>query len=1487
MRHMKGNTVKEKSLYLFSKLAALTPEEAEALQAAVRRHAAFEATAAKGNMSSDDTAQMRHNIERLKAYRQKKKDDSFKIPDWVRNPSGSPPSPTPRSGASGQRGKGREQAGNSWGPGSRNGPSSGSRPNSEGSPPNWGPRPGPSPYNEQYNEAKQKHKEWEQEYNRRQEDYNRAWEEQQQRRRKDREEYARGQERGQERARAHEEYHQRRSEAEGTGIPSSSSSSGFNASGAGHALAALGGLGYMAFAPQKKDPNEAPSELKGRLGAHMQTTVPLGIAGHLIGDFIGGKYAPSIGALGGAALGALGGETLYRVSAPYRAEHKAESASASPGTARALRRDAKRTGASLGRSELLTSGLVHFSQVPLMMGAKDLPRVAASATSHALGKGLFNEYVNARAMQSFNKNEEKSGVKSASLEFDRLSAVDFFSKLAETNAGKWWEEVGGPHLAKGGNKRSFEKLMTQAGLSDAHKKRFRTAYGRIEDQKKSTESTSSSTGPNNYTTNSYGEQVPNKFPSLSPGRVQQGLYGAGTVAGLGYLAAAPKTKDPDSAPQEWKGRLGEHMQMTLPGAIMGDVAGRMGRALAVGQYKGKGRGLPSRFAWVQHAPALGALAGTALGALGAEAMHYANKKMAPISGEEAFESEEERKKLIQAASQSAAKNSQRALLMRGAGGVAPAFLAKKNIRHLAGTLPGMALSTVSGSIGAGLAREYGDSLAMQRMRELEASPPELTPEQRSDQISLHGRDSRLFTPEQRGAIGAAEDEWDTAHRPNRIGAMIGAGLGGLAGVGLARNSGNLLLGALAGVGTGAIGGRLLGGKLFGDKKRQLKATKEVDRLTHEYSKSAFATNAFSGPMNPNIQSGASIIPPFKQPSLRTPVEKVGEIKEAFGPADAKSVLQAVKPRVLKAPSTASMLGAGSPTPGAAYGYSQPARQLGEDSRHLQGFGVPKEMISAAQAPMLEESKQLGGRVLVPRGGDVTRNIGGMYSRMASLNQQTLKAAPSLEPILGPRVKKTQEAANAFSAVREPNDRMMLDAAIKGHELNEATVPPRRGFAELGHRSPEVILREHNLAATLPEGSPVKGALKAMREHHGEAAALRGVGLEYGEGRISRHARKHFTNMLAAPQEQQMRDMFSKTAAGLGSRMLVGSGLGALAGAGYHAIAERTPSGLPPIGGRAQALDNNSPDPFFGNGKEKFHDASQWHIKNAPKDWKSGTSYRRGSAVLLEVPTEQKDVVGRTAPVLVWGDAQKEDVLGKMKEFSEGIGRTYSPEELARAEALVNEAKKSWWRRKTAAGAPTRGNFMMASDVPPFKVPSLRAPIEKNSDMLDTYYPYGPGDFKPARLTGRPKTAAREPRKDGYEHYYGDVVGDIYRNPKLAPIGAVLGGLGGASLAQLGGSSLRNTALAAAIGAGVTGGVGYLARKVYEKHNVDGSERRKIAGLSPMQSATHAKTIGAPKISAPPGPSIADIAKPRGPGMGVGIAGAFKGSIGGTAGVSQK
>ncbi len=149
--------------------------------------------------------------------------------------------------------------------------------------------------------------------------------------------------------------------------------------------------------------------------------------------------------------------------------------------------------------------------------------------------------------------------------------------------------------------------------------------------------------------------------------------------------------------------------------------------------------------------------------------------------------------------------------------------------------------------------------------------------------------------------------------------------------------------------------------------------------------------------------------------------------------------------------------------------------------------------------------------------------------------------------------------------------------------------------------------------------------------------------------------------------------------------------------------------------------------------------------------------------------------------------------------------------LPKAVQLHNEARRDWAalkarrEQKTAAGAPTRGGFMMASDLPPFKQPRLDRAIQKDSALLPDNVTYSPNDFKRSKY------------------------------------------------------ALDTNAVRAFT-----------------------TELYKTAGgmPTPLSQLQQSSSVGAPKASPPPGPSIADQVKPRGARWGSGIPGAFKSSIGG-------
>lgn len=104
---------------------------------------------------------------------------------------------------------------------------------------------------------------------------------------------------------------------------------------------------------------------------------------------------------------------------------------------------------------------------------------------------------------------------------------------------------------------------------------------------------------------------------------------------------------------------------------------------------------------------------------------------------------------------------------------------------------------------------------------------------------------------------------------------------------------------------------------------------------------------------------------------------------------------------------------------------------------------------------------------------------------------------------------------AFKQVAQsPGNRRALDAVLKGHELAETQVKATNSFMGFGHRSPEVLLREHNMIQTLPkENAPVADLMRSMRAPGETTALAQTTGFQYGQGpRLSRHARKHITRM---------------------------------------------------------------------------------------------------------------------------------------------------------------------------------------------------------------------------------------------------------------------------------------------------------------------------------------------------------------------------------------
>lgn len=235
------------------------------------------------------------------------------------------------------------------------------------------------------------------------------------------------------------------------------------------------------------------------------------------------------------------------------------------------------------------------------------------------------------------------------------------------------------------------------------------------------------------------------------------------------------------------------------------------------------------------------------------------------------------------------------------------------------------------------------------------------------------------------------------------------------------------------------------------------------------------------------------------------LEKIG-----FGAEQAQSLLTAAKK--FRTPKAAAKLLPGGMAAGFA-GLPAPSR-IAQEAKALPGklisYGVPKPVAEQAAAntaamPIIQVALGMKQPVIVGRPSGI---------------RSALKRLPGLEG--------AGESLGALS----PSNKKMFNAVVTGHELTEATVPGRAGFGPMGHRSPEVMLREHNMATTLPAAnSPVRDTLSQMRG--AEKPALSSVGIEYGQSpRVSRHARKHLTNLIESKAEEQMkRDVLQAKAQG--------------------------------------------------------------------------------------------------------------------------------------------------------------------------------------------------------------------------------------------------------------------------------------------------------------------------------------------------------------------
>ena len=243
-------------------------------------------------------------------------------------------------------------------------------------------------------------------------------------------------------------------------------------------------------------------------------------------------------------------------------------------------------------------------------------------------------------------------------------------------------------------------------------------------------------------------------------------------------------------------------------------------------------------------------------------------------------------------------------------------------------------------------------------------------------------------------------------------------------------------------------------------------------------------------------------------------------------------------------------------------------------------------------------------------------------------------------------------------------------------------------------------------------------------------------------------------------------------------------------------------------------------------------------------------------MLPKVIPEAGQVVGRLGKnVLSAGELAKADLLHRFQAPS------------AESEKLVSDLFK---RTKLGASAPTRGNFMMASDIPAFQSPQLRRGIQKNSGETTMPVSSGSTTDNPA-LENTGKQAGGMP--DGVTANSND-----FKPAKLASVTEM-----SAFVEWL--RKHADVSPAVSWNGGTFGGAG--ARRgvsdipPFRAPRLDQAiQKAGEAGITPAGQLNKTMRVGAPKVTAPPGPSIADQVKPRGARFGSAMPGAQKGGIGG-------
>ena len=636
-------------------------------------------------------------------------------------------------------------------------------------------------------------------------------------------------------------------------------------------------------------------------------------------------------------------------------------------------------------------------------------------------------------------------------------------------------------------------------------------------------------------------------------------------------------------------------------------------------------------------------------------------------------------------------------------------------------------------------------------------------------------------------------------------------------------------------------------------------------LEYERAKTAFSTNEFSGPMNPTIASGASFQPPASVPGLRAPLTK-------------KAAYKLEGDAIIEVDKHGKSLGKGPVYPpgpsekNAAPGFLRRLVSPTKDELDLINARLDRENAQyamagggamAAAAPVMawRSPDHIGKIIGGQRFFHGTSNLAGQKIRQEGLDPSHGgtggAAAEGLDEYVDHSRGKVHVSTDPYEArtyahvVQDARDGVkpsplgfvanqieamnpfrrkgsVVSGVLPWEEFSskfepDPDMPTNTAFRTAEKIDPSVLKKgvRHIAAERMKNPSSL---FKYMRNN--PARVAQGVGslasipaLGYGGYKLMQHGAKKSREAKARISEIKGRIESKEKTSALGGKL---ARLAAtdIPNTPRLLMKQRSPEELAGI--------EHGYNSFL---RDKFHDPAKAAVEPMLQKLPQGRIQgylRKGVHTLIENPEG----------LVAWGTGipgALEGYVGGKKLLEKGIDR------FAPAASLPT---------KIAASAPTRGNFMMASDIPPMKVPGLRSPIEKTSDYLPDYVTYNPGDFKRAKLSAGQNESIDENAKDSLPEDF----------KKAEALDADWGSDTG--------------------------------DPVNQKNFLRGKEKDAVGFGAPPppplpKPPPPPKNVGTFRPGKVPGPSIAEIAKPKGAGFGTGIAGAFKSTtgIGGAAPVS--